>query len=298
MYSFGIKILLFGLVVILSSCVFNEQFYAPTKIPATVKRMKMYNRDTKDSTYVFLDENHQPTFKTPAGELKELNYIIESYNFKSISGNKLNGWLLKPRDQKPIANILFLHGNGGCIPTHFMGLVPLVEKGFQVFVFDYSGYGFSDGKPTRKNVLQDANSALDFVKTIPSFSNGKLIVYGQSLGGHLAAVIAAQNQNKLDALVIEGAFSSHKDVAVEMTAGIARPLIKEVYAAKEIIKSYKKPLLVIHSSEDQTIAIKLGKRIYDNANQPKEFYEIKGPHIAAPILYTDSIKEKIMRMVR
>ena len=158
-------------------------------------------------------------------------------------------------------------------------------------------FGFSTGKATRKNVLTDAHAALDYIKTRSDVNTTKLVIYGQSLGGHLSAVVANQRQNDIDALVIEGAFSSHKDIAADMAGFIGRILVSEKYSAYASIPSVKKPVLIIHSTQDETIPFKMGQKLFEKANHPKEFYEIKECHICGPRYYADSIAQKINRLL-
>jgi len=270
----------------------------PTPIPTTAKKVRMVDKETKDTTFIVLGENHQPSFTNSKGQIKDLDYTITSHNFNSVSGSLINGWLLCPNKQVPKVSILFLHGNAGNLISHFPGLIPLVKKGYQIFIFDYSAYGFSTGKATRANVLKDAQSALTYFKALPNVLNTKQIIYGQSLGGHLSAVLASQNQDKIDALVIEGAFSSHKDIAAQTAGFLGGWIVKEKYSAKESIKTFKKPVLIIHSTEDETIPFKMGKTLFENANEPKQFYQIKGAHMAGPVLYTDSIAIKINELIK
>jgi dienelactone hydrolase len=164
-------------------------------------------------------------------------------------------------------------------------------------MFDYSGFGFSEGEATRKNALNDALSALDYIKARQEVKDTKLVIYGQSFGGHLSAVVAAQRENEIDGLVIEGAYSSNKDIAAHAVPVLGRIVVKQGYSAVKSIKDFHKPLLVIHSTEDQEIPFSMGKKIFDNANAPKEFYEVKECHICAPIFYTDEISGKIKNML-
>lgn len=173
----------------------------------------------------------------------------------------------------------------------------MIKYGFQIFAFDYSGFGFSEGKATRQNVLVDANAALSYVKSRPDIKNTKLVIYGQSLGGHLSVVVASQRQTEIDGLIIEGAFSSHKDIAAKTAGILGRILVSQQYSAYKAIRSYKKPVLVIHSSEDEVIPFSMGQKIFNHANTPKEFYEIKKCHICGPEFYADSISQKIMDML-
>ena len=128
------------------------------------------------------------------------------------------------------------------------------------------------------------------------------MIYGQSLGGHLAAAVGSERQKDIDALVIEGAFSSHKDMAVygsEKIARIfARILVKEGYSGYKSIRDYIKPLLVIHSKDDKLVPIDMGKKIFDNANEPKEFYEIEKEHCRGIKYYNEEISEKIRNMLK
>lgn len=286
-YLFAISIAL-----CLSSCSFNKIFLQPTKIPTSTKKLNFkYGNDS--ILVLFSGENYQPTFIKNGLDTNTQNFTIESVVFKSTNGNLLNGWLLKPKDGIVTTTLLHMHGNGGCLLSQYLAISPLVEKGFQVFMFDYSGFGMSTGKATRKNILADALSALDYIKSRNDVKNTKLVIYGQSLGGHLSAVVAAQKQDIIDGLVIEGAFSSHKDIGGHMVPFFGKVFVKQGYSALKSIKEYHKPLLVIHSTEDKTIPFFMGKKIFDYANEPKTFYQVEKCHICAPIFYADSIAHKI-----
>ncbi len=269
----------------------------PTKIPPATQQLVM--KTLIDSTIVaFAGTSHQPTFLQNQHDTILFDFTIESVIFKSADGRQLNGWMLQPKDKTPVATILHLHGNGGCLLSQYKAIAPLTKKGFQVFMFDYSGYGFSEGKATRHHALEDALSALDYLKSRTDTRSNKLIIYGQSLGGHLSAVVATQRQNDIDGLVIEGAFSSHKDIGNYLVPVLGKIFVKQGYSALKSIPAYHKPLLVIHSTEDETIPFFMGKKIYDAANQPKEFYEVKKCHMCAPEFYTEEISDKIMAMLK
>ncbi|HMT27731.1 MAG TPA: alpha/beta fold hydrolase [Bacteroidia bacterium] len=286
-----------ALYSMLSSCSFNSIYLQPDKLPAKIKSATL--RDGNDSTKVYFSgDNYQPVFVKNGKDTLNNDYSVESVIFKSASGNNLNGWFIKPLHQNANITLLAFHGNAGCLLSQYQFMMPLVMKGFQVFIFDYSGFGFSDGEATRKNVLEDGLSALDFVKSRDEVKNTKLVIYGQSLGGHLSAVVASQKQSLIDGLVIEGAFSSHDDIAASSAGFFGRLLVRELYCGKKSIEQYKKPVLIIHSVDDKTVPFKHGKKLFEHANEPKEFYEINGGHIQGPILYTDSISVKIRRMIQ
>lgn len=289
-------LLLLFTITFLTSCSLNKMYLEPTKVPAGAKKLTM--KSATDTTLVlFSEDNYQPTFLKNGKDTIHFDFTIESVLFESSNGNKLNAWLLKPKNEIPSITLLHFHGNAGFLISQYQAITPLIKHGFQIFMFDYSGFGFSEGKATRKNVLIDANSALSYVKNRPDIKNTKLVIYGQSLGGHLAAVVAEQRQSDIDGLVIEGAFSSHKDIAAETAGFFGRMVVSEKYSAFKSIRNFKKPVLVIHSTEDQVVPFKMGQKIFDNANPPKEFYKIKKCHICGPDFYSEEISRKIKKML-
>jgi fermentation-respiration switch protein FrsA (DUF1100 family) len=146
--------------------------------------------------------------------------------------------------------------------------------------------------------LLDAHSALDYVKSRTDLNSTKLVIYGQSLGGHLSAVVASHRQAEIDGLIVEGAFSSHKDIAGETAGILGKIFVSEKYSAVKSLKNFNKPLLIVHSTEDTIIPFKMGKKLFEKANAPKEFLDIRGCHICGPQLYADTISRRIIRMVK
>lgn len=283
-------------IFFLTSCSFNKLFLQPTKIPFATQHLTMKSA-TDTELVVFSGAAHQPVFIKNNTDTVSYNFTIESVLYKSKNGNTLNAWFLKPKNITATTTLLHLHGNGGCLLSQFKAISPLVEKGFQVFMFDYSGFGFSEGKPTRNNVLVDALSTLDYIKTREDIKNTNILLYGQSLGGHLAAVVAAQRSADIEGLITEGAFSSHKDIGGHMVPVLGKIFVKQGNSALKSIKEYHKPLLVIHSTQDSTIPFFMSRKLYDAANEPKEFYEVQKCHICAPQFYATEIADKINNML-
>jgi uncharacterized protein len=230
-------------------------------------------------------------------------YNVEEINFKSGNGNILNGWFLKPKNENIKASVLQLHGNAGNISYQYQCAEPLVKAGYQVMVFDYEGYGKSTGSPSQEKVLDDANHALRYIREREDVKNTKLILFGQSLGGHLSCVVGAENNDKIDALVVEGAFSGHKRMAVFVggqhgaPAWIARMLVPSKYDAIDHISKVKVPVLIIHSSEDKTCPFFMGCDLYEKASGKKEFWEIKGGHILASRLYSKEFVKHFDKLI-
>jgi len=280
----------------------DKMFLLPEKLDIAKTDSAVLDAPRYDTLLIsYTDKSFQPIIKGTDKKNYDLGYDIESVNIKNKKGKSLNAWYLKPRKQEDIkATILFLHGNAGNVISHFCIVHPLVLKGYQVLLLDYSGFGFSEGEATRKNVLIDAQTALNYLVTREDTKNKSLIVYGQSLGGSAAAALAQRNQDKVNALVVEGSFSSHDDVSAYGTnlGIIARIAVRERYSTTHSVRKFHKPILVIHSKQDRVIPFFMGEKIYQKAHEPKIFYAIEKPHIYGPIYYADSISFKIQELLK
>jgi uncharacterized protein len=286
---------------LLSSCAFNNKFLGPTKYDSNTKAVTVSKTKTDSIVAVYNGNNFQPTFLKNGIDSITQTYTLESVVFKSANGNNLNGWMLKPKGVAITHTILHFHGNGSSILGQFSIMKPLLAKGFQVFVFDYSGFGFSEGEAKRQNMVKDGMGAVDYVKSREDVHGTKFIIYGQSYGGHLALCVAAKKQNDINGVVVEGTFTNHKDLGSDgiknpFTKTMSRLFIREFYSATKVIHNIKKPILIVHSSEDRVIPFKMGKKLFEKANEPKEFMEVKGGHILSLFKYADEISEKIKKM--
>jgi len=264
------KILLFVIVTILfSQCTFEKLFYYPNK--------KLSNQNIADSLKFQLVE------------------------IKSKNENKIYGYLANPSDTT-IGAILLLHGNAGNISDEINYIETLKEAGFVVFAIDYQGFGLSSGEVSHQNLVDDANSALKYLGTITNSRKLPIIVLGMSIGGHLAVKIASDNQQEIKALVIEGAFTNHHAIATAISPFFMQPfafaLVKSKYKASDLIKDFKIPKLIIHSSDDETIPFWMGVELYKKAEEPKEFWQIKGCHICGLHLYKDEYLKKLKELTK
>jgi pimeloyl-ACP methyl ester carboxylesterase len=291
--TFGIIILAF---ILCSSCAFNGRFHRPWHIPIPIETIPSFDFEG-DTTFIDYDsETHQMNLLDQERSLINKNFSIKTMEFKSSSGHQLDAWLLRPTLKKPIATVLHFHGSAGNLLTQHESINPLIEYGFQILTFDYSGYGSSEGKATRKNVLKDAYSLVDFALTQTDLNETKMILYGQSYGGYLAAVVGANRQEDIAGIVVEGAFTSHQEEALH-EAPFWGALVKNEKHTDQEIKKNQKPILIIHSREDQIVPIQFGQKIFENAHHPKEFYEIDHGHIQGLQYYSEEISNKIKKML-
>lgn len=278
----------------LSSCAFNGLFLFPYELNEQ-SEFNGYAEEIQDTvTLSFVGK--QPLFHTADGVKAELSYTIKSIDFLS-EGDTLNSWLLEPRENFNGRLLYFLHGNAGNVVYQYSLVTPFVKSGYKVFLIDYSGFGFSEGESTRQRVLQSGYDGFEKMLEL-RIPHDQLLIYGQSLGGHLAAVVAKKYEQQIDGLIIEGAFNSHKAVASTRVPLLPWIFVKEMYKGQDSIREFNKPFLSIHSINDKTVKYKLGKKLYDKANEPKEHYAIDSCHICGPLHYKDSILFRIDNMLK
>lgn len=292
--------LAFLLIISITSCSFNKQFYHPKAIKAPIE-ISITHDNTGDTLYAMRIVSHKqpPLFITPKGDTIDFDYHIENILFSNKQEDTLHGWFISPRDTvPPKATILFLHGNGGNILSYLSLVFPFVKMGYQAFIFDYSGYGFSNGKPNREAVLSDANASVELISQRSDVQGTMLLLYGQSLGGHLAPTVANMNSKFIDGVILEGAFSSHKDIAAHSAGFIGKLMVREAYPAKIAVKGLHKPILIIHSINDEVIPVSMGKELFNNANEPKDYLEIDECHICGPLYYADEIDKRISALMK
>lgn len=279
------------LLFFLTSCGFNKVFLVPDKLDIQHQAFKtVYNKNA--DTLVIADATCcQPYFINTENKTLDYPYTIKSIFFDSKSGNKLNAWIISSDSLYNGKNIIFFHGNAGNLVSQHKMMLPFVKAGYKVFMADYSGFGFSKGKATRKNVLLDGNSAIEYFTNLDT--TARWIIYGQSLGGHLTPVVALANEQLIDGIVVEGAFTSHHDIGANSAGFIARILIAEKYSAKKALTQFKKPVLIIHSTEDNIIPYRMGEQLYEVANEPKQFYQVDKCHVCGPIYFSENILQKM-----
>jgi len=217
----------------------------------------------------------------------------EDIYFKTPDGITLHGLLFEANPQA-LGTILILHGNGENLSTHVNSVLWLVKEGFNIFIFDYRGYGTSEGKPNLKGVHIDAEEALKTVLNLPKTKDKRVVVLGQSIGGAIAVYTVASfpHKERIAALVIDSAFSSYRLIAREklgtffLTWPFQYPLSflfnDEYSPVKWIDKVAPVPVLIIHGVNDPVVPIHHGFLLYEAALMPKDFWKTSMPgHIMA-----------------
>jgi len=229
---------------------------------------------------------------TPA----ETGLAYEDVYFQTPDEVKLNGWFI-PAGAEARATVILAHGNAGNI-SHRMEIIQVLHGlGLNVFIFDYRGYGRSEGRASENGTYLDALGAHEYLLSRDDIDREKIIAYGRSLGG--SVMIDLAGNVRVYALISDSAFTSIGDMAKELYPFLpVQKLLTIKYDSLSKIDKLDMPKLIIHSEEDEVVPFSHGRRLYEKAAPPKKFYRMKGGHNDAVYLYGDKLKQGIDEFLR
>jgi fermentation-respiration switch protein FrsA (DUF1100 family) len=199
--------------------------------------------------------------------------------FTGASGERLHGWYVRARSAEPerAATVLYFHGNGGNINTVGWLGESLSARGFNVLLFDYRGYGRSEGSVRdERGIYEDADAAYDYLLRERGVRPERVVLYGQSLGTAAAVDLAARKV--CGVLVLESGLSSASDMAALILpwvpAWVHRYGQNHFESAKKLAE-VRAPVFVAHGALDRTIPVEQGYKLYAAAREPKRLVIIE-----------------------
>lgn len=205
----------------------------------------------------------------------DLGLEFEAVVFKTTDGLLLSGWYIPAENSE--FTVLFCHGNGGNIFHRLDSINIFQNLGLNCFIFDYRGYGNSEGKPSEEGTYLDAEAAYKWLTKGKKESADSIIVFGRSLGGSIATQLASKV--KTSALVVEGTFTSYVDIGKKFYPYMpVRWFARFSYRTIDYIKDVRCPVMFVYSRNDEVVPFEFGLELYEAANEPKEFVEIFGSH--------------------
>lgn len=208
---------------------------------------------------------------TPA----DMDLDYEKAVFKTADNLSLEGWYIPAPNAR--FTVLFCHGKGGNM-THRLDTISFFyELGLNCFIFDYRGYGNSQGRPSEEGTYLDAAAAYKWLSQRKNIKPENVVLFGRSLGGSIAAQLASKISAR--GLVLESSFTSYVDVGRKFYPYMpVRWFATFSYKTVDYLSKIKCPVMIVHSRNDEVVPFELGLRLYDAANEPKEFIEIFGTH--------------------
>lgn len=223
------------------------------------------------SRFIYFPEMGRQDRATPA----QLRLPFEEVRIATADGETLHGWFVPAPGAR--ATVLFLHGNAGSI-VHRLDWLPMFQRlRLSVLLVDYRGFGQSTGSPSEAGTHADADAAWRHLTEARRIPPGRIVVFGESLGGAVAAQLAARVDPA--ALVLHSVFTSAPDLAAGLYPFLpARLLTRYRYDTLSAVKALRCPLLVAHSPRDEIVPVTHGRRLYEAATVPRQWLELSGGH--------------------
>tara|TARA_R110002072_G_scaffold534_6_gene3936 strand:+ start:112563 stop:113324 length:762 start_codon:yes stop_codon:yes gene_type:complete len=231
------------------------------------------------------------SYKYSSPEVANIDY--ENIYFNSSDNHRLHAWHLKTKAKKVKGLVLFYHGNAQNLSAHSLSIQWITKYGYDVFIFDYRGYGLSQGKPHLEGVYQDGLFAFEKAKEIQKVRGAqKFVAMGQSLGGNVLMQVLPKIQDRgIDHVVLDSTFIDYKEIAFEKLkevwitwplSPLAYLLVSNSHSPEANIALFTRPTLVIHSKADRVIPYEMGREVYSKLTMKnKTFWTLENaPHIS------------------
>ena len=198
----------------------------------------------------------------------------EDADLRAADGVRLHGWFVPGSAGGP--TLLWAHGNAGTIADR-LPIIQFLHERLQVslLIFDYRGYGRSEGRPSEEGTYRDAEAALAYLRGRPDVDGRRIIYYGESLGA--AVVLDLATREAPAGLILEAPFTSIRDMARTHYPFLpVWNLLRTKYDSLGKIGRVQAPLLLLHGDRDKIVPMSQGRRLFEAANPPKEFVMIPG----------------------
>jgi len=267
----------------------------------------IYFYHTEPMLKAIINNDESKLYYFPIKEMENMEELNYSENILIVDDTlKIYTYEFKPRKNK-MANIFLVHGAGGNVSTYKNLIKPLVANGFGVYALDWRGYGKSTGTPNYKGVMKDTEVAFKDFMDKTTIDSLKIIVYGMSLGGPMAIKITKDNQNQIDALILDGTVESAQSLAIdyapieflkEKAKKSPEKFNQDYVGVRDIAQIKNIPKLIIHSRKDRDVPFNRGKNVFDSAKEPKEFWETETEHIMTLRDLTEEAITKIKNQVQ
>ena len=206
--------------------------------------------------------------------------IVQDVSLTSSHDTTIHAWWMKPRGWEPGQGaLLYCHGNGGNV-SHRGALGQFcVEHKHAILMLDYPGYGKSGGKASEAGCYAAADAAYDWLLNEQKIPAPRVILYGGSLGGAVAVDVASRRPHR--ALVLVSTFTNFPDMAQKQFPIFpTRWLVRNRFSSLAKIERVHRPVFIAHGDADEIIPFAMGQRLYEAANEPKEFFTMRGiPHV-------------------
>lgn len=209
-----------------------------------------------------------------------------------VDGELTRGWYVHS-EKSARGTVLFSHGNAGNMADRLESVGLLRDLGFDVLVYDYGGYGESEGAASEARCYADARAMWGYLTAERTIAPSSIVLFGRSLGAGVSCQLATEVEPA--GVIIESAFRSVPAMAQQLYPIFpAKLLARYVFDNESKVQSISSPMLFVHSPDDDIIPYDHGRRLYEAATEPKSFLEIRGGHNdgfwMSGAVYTDGLE--------
>ena len=203
---------------------------------------------------------------------------VEDVTLEAADGVRLHAWYVASRrPARPTPVLLHFHGNAGNILDRAEHADAFAARGLDVLLLSYRGYGKSGGTPSETGLYRDADAAYDYLVEVRGVPPERIVAYGQSLGSAVAVDLAARRP--AGGLIVESGFTSAPELGRRLYPFLPEFVFRWMahrFASVEKIARVRAPVLVVHGLQDEIVPVEMGRRLYETARAPKEWYELPG----------------------
>ncbi|HXX56369.1 MAG TPA: alpha/beta hydrolase [Thermodesulfovibrionales bacterium] len=227
--------------------------------------------------YVYAKQGSMLYFPAREIEATPRNIGLDYHKLTLLTKDGLNisAWFIPADNARGF--VLFCHGNAGNISHRLDSIRIFHDLRLSVFIFDYRGYGKSEGSPNEKGTYLDAEAGWDYLRDVLHVDPGRIIIFGRSLGSAVAAEVALRKQTGI--LIMESGFTSVPALGKKFFPHLPVSLISRYhYESIGKVGRLRIPKLFIHSPEDEIVPFEHGLMLFERASEPKEFLRITGGH--------------------
>jgi fermentation-respiration switch protein FrsA (DUF1100 family) len=215
---------------------------------------------------------------------------FEDLHLTAEDGVSIHAWFIPAPEAR--GTLLICHGNAGNISHRLQAIQFYRSLGLDVLIFDYRGFGQSGGRPSEKGTYRDARAAWNYLTETRGIPPRRIVVFGRSLGGPIAARLAQEEEPA--ALWLEATFVSIPTLAAQLYPYLpVKWLCRFRYDALEAMRQARCPVLVAHSAADEMIPFSHGCRLFVAAPEPKEFIDLSGSHNDGETFFTADYRRKL-----
>jgi fermentation-respiration switch protein FrsA (DUF1100 family) len=223
---------------------------------------------------------------------------VEQVSFAAPGGPELHGWWLEAEGERK-GTVVYCHGNAANLTLHTRYVAWLPAHGYAVLVFDYRGYGRSAGTITRAGSVDDAVAAIDFaLQRDPD----RTVVFGHSLGGAVG-IAAAARRDAVRGVVAESTFSDYREIArskAPLFSALVPLFVSDGHDPADVLAELSPaPLLVIHGERDHIVPVAFGKRLFEQAREPKELWLVpEAAHFSPWTVRRDEFERRLVTFLQ